>query len=92
MADTPPPEQLTPRDKRIVRHVKALAEAGDDIPKFIDALHAFRDDASLTSAQREAIFKTLAQEAASAYYVIVTGNQIDFAKMAEFAEAKDRGA
>jgi hypothetical protein len=71
-------EKIPPRDKRIVRHIKALSEAGTDIKKFIDALHAFRDDSSLTTGQRDAIFKTMAHDAAQAYYVIVTGKPIEF--------------
>jgi hypothetical protein len=71
-------QKIPPRDRRIVKHIKAITEAGDDIELFVQALHAMRDDGSLTSAQRDAIFKTLAQDAAQAYYVIVTGNPIEF--------------
>jgi hypothetical protein len=85
MADTPeqaqPAATLPPRDKRIVKHIKAIAESGAEIEKFAKALRAFRDDASLTSAQREAVFKTLAQDAAQAYYVMVTGKPIELEKL-----------
>lgn len=82
MADpqTPTP-QLPPRDKRIVKHMRAMAEAGTDIDQFTKALQAMRDDASLTTAQRDAIFKTLAQDAAQAYYVMVTGKPIELEKL-----------
>jgi hypothetical protein len=75
------PLPLPPRDKRIVRHIKAIAESGGDIDKFVKALQAFRDDASLTTAQREAVFKTLAQDAAHAYFVMVTGKPVDWDKI-----------
>jgi hypothetical protein len=78
MAETP---TLPPRDKRIVKHIRALAEAGNDIDKFVKALQSFRDDASLTTAQRDAIFKTMAQDAAMAYYVMVTGKPLELEKL-----------
>ena len=85
MADAPdkPTSQssLPPRDKRIVRHIKAIAESGVDIEKFVKALHAFRDDASLTTTMREAIFKTMAHDSAQAYYVLVTGEALDPSKL-----------
>jgi hypothetical protein len=81
-AEKPPsPNALPPRDKRIVKHIRAMAEAGTDIDQFVKALQAFRDDASLTSAQRDAIFRTLAQDAAQAYYVMVTGKPIELDKL-----------
>jgi len=85
MTDTPEkqPQPLPPRDKRIVKHIRAIAESGQDIQKFVKALQAMRDDASLTTAQRDAIFKTLAQDAAQAYYVMVTGKPIELEKLAE---------
>ena len=81
----PPMQQevakITPRDKRIVRHVQAIAEAGVDIEKFADAIRGVRDDPALTSAHREAIFKTLAQDAAQAYFVFTTGKPLDLAEL-----------
>lgn len=74
---------LSPRDPRIVKHIRAIAEAGANIEQFARALQAFRDDAALSAAQREAVFKTLAQDAAHAYYVMVTGAPIDFKKLDE---------
>lgn len=76
-------EKFTPRDQRIVKHVQEIAEAGQDIEKFAEALRAVRDDASLSSAHRGAIWKTLAQEAAQAYCVMVTGKQIDLEVLAK---------
>lgn len=76
-------EMLTPRDRRIVKHIEAIAEAGQDIEKFAAAVRDVRDDPKLTSAKREAIWKTLAQEAAQAYYVFATGKPIDFEKLFE---------
>jgi hypothetical protein len=92
MADAPEksltPSPIPPRDKRIVRHIRAMAEAGNDIEKFVKALHAFRDDASLTSAMRDAIFKTMAHDAAQAYYVLVTGEALDPAKLEAMLDEK----
>lgn len=76
-----PLHKVTPRDRRITRHIAAIAEAGVDIEKFAAALRAVRDDPSLTSAHREAIFKTLAQEAAQAYFVFATGQALDFEQL-----------
>lgn len=66
-----------PRDRRIVKHIKALGAAGMDIGAFSKALEAVRDDPNLSTAMREAIWKTLAQEAAQAYYVFTTGKPLD---------------
>ena len=74
MTDVQP---LTPRDRRIKKHIHAIAEAGTDIESFSAALRSVRDDPSLTSAQRDAIFKTLAQDAAQAFYVFTTGKALD---------------
>ncbi|MEL7369476.1 MAG: hypothetical protein AAFN74_11225 [Myxococcota bacterium] len=74
MPDLP---KITPRDRRITRHIKAISEAGVDIDKFANAVRSVRDDPALTSAHREAIFKTLAQEAAQAYFVFATGKPLD---------------
>lgn len=76
-----PPHPLPPRDRRIVKHMRAIGEAGTDVEQFARALQGVRDDASLTTAQRDAIFKTLAQDAAQAYYVMVTGKPIDLEKL-----------
>ncbi|MCK6550382.1 hypothetical protein L6R52_31385 [Myxococcota bacterium] len=81
--ETPNAKALPPRDKRIVKHIRAMAEAGTDIEAFAKALQGMRDDASLTTAQRDAIFKTLAQDAAQAYYVMVTGKPIELEKLGE---------
>ncbi len=75
------PPRIPPRDKRITRHITAIAEAGVDIEKFAAAVRAVRDDPSLTSAHREAIFKTLAQEAAQAYFVFATGRPLDLEQL-----------
>jgi len=74
-------EKMTPRDRRITRHIAAFTEAGSDIEKFAAALREVRDDPQLTTAHRDAIWKTLAQEAAQAYYVFATGKTIDIEKM-----------
>jgi hypothetical protein len=70
-----------PRDKRIVKHIAAIKAAGMDIEKFEAALRAVRDDPQLSGAMREAIWKTLAQEAAQAYYVFTTGKPLDMDAM-----------
>lgn len=66
-----------PRDKRIVRHIAAINQAGTDIDAFSKAISAVRDDPQLTSAMREAIWKTLAQDAAQYYYIFSTGKPLD---------------
>lgn len=66
-----------PRDRRIVKHVQALGSAGTDIDAFEQAVAAVRDDPQLSSAMREAIWKTLAQEAAQAFFVFTTGKALD---------------
>lgn len=76
-----PSAPLPPRDPRIVRHIRAIVEAGTDLHRFARALQAMRDDPSLSRAQREAIFKTLAQEAAQAYFVMATGKPIELEKL-----------
>ena len=70
-------EPPAPRDKRIVKHIAAIKAAGMDIQKFEAAIAAVRDDPQLSAAMREAIWKTLAQEAAQAYYVFTTGKPLD---------------
>jgi hypothetical protein len=74
-------EKMSPRDRRITRHINAIAEAGTDIEQFAAALREVRDDPQLTSAHRDAIWKTLAQEAAQAYFVFTTGKTIDIEKL-----------
>ena len=74
-------DRITPRDKRITRHIAEIAAAGTDIEKFAVAVRGVRDDPALTSAHREAIFKTLAQEAAQAYFVFATGKPIDLEQL-----------
>ena len=70
-------EKLGPRDQRIVKHIQAIADGGTDIEKFVAALQKMRDDPALSTAHRDAIYKTLAQDAAQAYFVFATGKQID---------------
>jgi hypothetical protein len=70
-------EKLPPRDRRITRHIRALAEAEGSIEKFAAAVSSVRDDPSLSSAHRDAIWRTMAQEAAQAYFVFATGKPID---------------
>jgi hypothetical protein len=74
-------EKLGPRDRRITKHIGAIAQAGTDIEKFAAAVREVRDDPQLTSAHRDAIWKTLAQEAAQAYFVFATGKPIDLEKL-----------
>ena len=78
MSDTP---EWSPRDPKIVRHIEAIHGAGSDPQAFADALEKVRDDPGLTTAQRDAIFKTLAQDAAQAYFVFATGEKIDLAAL-----------
>ncbi len=74
-------ERITPRDRRITKHIRAIADAGTDLEGFAAAIRSVRDDPSLTSAHREAIFKTLSQEAAQAYYVFATGKPLDMEEL-----------
>lgn len=74
-------ERLSPRDRRITKHIRAISEAGTDIEAFSAAVRAVRDDPSLTSAHREAIYKTLAQDAAQAYFVFATGKALDLEEL-----------
>lgn len=62
-----------PRDPRVVAHIHALNDAGTDLERFGERLRAVRDDPALGDRQREAIFKTLAQDAARAYTLIIRG-------------------
>ncbi|MBK8013702.1 MAG: hypothetical protein IPK13_20430 [Deltaproteobacteria bacterium] len=73
----PPPAPIGPRDARIGKHIRRLSEASEDPAKFAEALRAFRDDVTLSAPQRDAIFKTLAQDAALGYFVLVTGKPLD---------------
>lgn len=70
-------ERISPRDRRITKHIRTIADAGTDIEKFAEALRGVRDDPALTSAHRDAIYKTLAQEASQAYFVFATGQEMD---------------
>ena len=72
-----------PRDRRIVKHVSAIKDAGIDIKRFSKAIEMVRDDPQLSNAMREAIWKTLAQEAAQAYYVFTTGKPLDMDALIE---------
>jgi hypothetical protein len=74
-------ERITPRDRRITKHIRAIADAGMDLEGFAAAVRSVRDDPSLTSAHREAIFKTLAQEASQAYFVFATGKPLDMEEL-----------
>ncbi len=74
-------EKLSPRDRRITKHIAAIADSGTDIEKFAAAIREVRDDPQLTSHHRDAIWKTLAQEAAQAYFVFATGKPIDIEKI-----------
>jgi len=73
----PKVEKLPPRDKRILKHITALTSAGMNIEAFAEAIRGVRDDPSLTSNHRDAIWKTLAQDAAQAYFVFTTGKPLD---------------
>ncbi len=82
-------KKIAPRDRRIVKHIVAINEAGNDPEKFAGCIQAIRDDPTLSSAHRDAIFKTLAQDAAHAYVVFTTGKQFDFNAMIEAMPLED---
>lgn len=83
----------TPRDRRIVKHISTIKRAGVDIGRFAQAVEAVRDDPNLSRAMRVAIWKTLAQEAAQAYYVFTTGKPLDMdAAIAAYERASAQGS
>jgi hypothetical protein len=77
MTDAKPIE----RDRRILKHIKALADAGTDVKKFVSALQSVRTDNALNHAQKVAIYKTLAQEAAVGYRYAMSGKALDLGSM-----------
>lgn len=81
---------LPRRDRRIVRHIQAIEAAGTSIEGFQKAIAAVRDDPNLSAAMREAIWKTLAQQAGQAYYVFTTGQPIDMDAMIEAFEKQKK--
>lgn len=87
-------EKLGPRDRRITRHLRAIAEAGTDVEKFAAALQSMRDDGTIGRQHRDAIYKTLAQDAAQAYFAFVTGKPIDLETIVgeDLPELPDLGA
>ncbi|MCA9551487.1 MAG: hypothetical protein KC933_15735 [Myxococcales bacterium] len=78
MADV---QRISPRDRRITKHIAAIGQAGSDLEAFAAAVRSVRDDPSLTSAHRDAIFKTLAQDAAQAFFVFATGKALDMEEL-----------
>lgn len=87
----PAAEAKSPRDPRIVRHIEAIASAGTDVEAFSKAIEAVREDPNLSAAKRDAIWKTLAQEAAQAYYMFTTGQPLDMdAMIASFEKSQGR--
>ena len=81
MADADKIEKLGPRDPRILKHIRKISEAGVDIDKFSEALRGVQSDPALTTQHREAIYKTLAQDAAQAYFLFASGKPLDLEEL-----------
>lgn len=76
------------RDQRIVRHMKALEAALGQEEAYQQALNGVRDDNSLTPPQREAIYKTLAQQSLLWYIEALSGKPVDVEELATQLEAQ----
>lgn len=81
MADAEKIERIGPRDPRILRHIRKISEAGTDLEAFAEALRGVQSDPALTTSHRDAIYKTLAQEAAQAYFHFATGEALDLEEL-----------
>ena len=71
------------RDQRIVRHIKALQEGLGHEEAYQQALNGIRDDNGLSDAQREAIYKTLAQQSLLWYIEAATGNPVNVEELVQ---------
>jgi hypothetical protein len=67
------------RDQRIVHHIRALQETVGLEGPYASALNAVRDDSRLNQEQREAIYKTLAQQSLLWYIEACTGKPVSLA-------------
>ena len=67
----------TPRNQRIVEHMRSIHQAAGDDDAHTAALNAIRDDHKLTDEERKAIYKTLAQQALIWYVEACTGESVD---------------
>ena len=79
MSETPD----TPRNQRIVRHMKALQSAFGDDDAYRAALNGVRDDNALTDDELGAIYKTLAQQSLLWYIEAGTGEPVDVETLTE---------
>lgn len=79
MSESKPSQER--RDQRIVRHIKALAAALGQEEAYQQALNGVRDDNGLTEAQREAIYKTLAQQSLLWYIEACSGKPVNFSEL-----------
>jgi hypothetical protein len=70
---------------RIQGHIDALREAGLDTESFFEALVGIRDDRALGDAQRNALYRLLANESFVWYLESLRGKPIDRIKLAEQA-------
>lgn len=84
MSDKPAPR----RDQKIVAHIKALHQAAGDDEAYATALQAIRDDGTLKPPQREAIYKTLAQQSLLWYLEACSGNPIDLSQLQQQGPGK----
>ena len=64
---------MSQHDARLLEHIDALAQAGTDLEAFLVAIDAVRRDPNLSSAARNAIWKTLARDQTIHYLTAITG-------------------
>jgi hypothetical protein len=81
MADFDQIERIGPRDPRILKHIQRISEAGLDLEAFAEALRGVQSDPALSSNHRDAIYKTLAQDAAQAYFTFATGKPLNLEEL-----------
>ncbi|TNE46689.1 MAG: hypothetical protein EP343_22505 [Deltaproteobacteria bacterium] len=83
-----PTSENSRRDQRIVRHMKALEAALGNEEAYQQALNGIRDDNALTGPQREAIYKTLAQQSLLWYIEALKGEPVDVEELASQLHAQ----
>ncbi|MCK6547245.1 hypothetical protein L6R52_15445 [Myxococcota bacterium] len=71
---------------RVVAHVEKLRQAGLQTEAFFDALISIRDDSTLPTAHRDALYRIVAMESYVWYLEALRGEPVDRFKL--MAEAK----
>lgn len=79
---------------RVQGHIDELRKAGLDTQAFFDALVGIRDDSTLPTAQRDALYRLIASECFIWYLEALRGEPIDRIKLVEDAQrvAEEEGA